>query len=157
MSFSRTRSDPDLDFIELYNHGNVPVDISGCFLTDARNTNKFVIPPSTILVPRSFVSFDQRQLGFALSAGGETIYFRNPSSSRVLDAVRFGPQAKGISWGRFPDGAPTFSELTLPTPGTNNGPLLLRDVVINETHVPPRFPAAAMTSLSNFTTRGRTR
>jgi hypothetical protein len=70
--------DPDLDFIELYNHSNQSADISGCYLTDARNTNKFTIPAGTILPPRGFVSFNQNQLGFSLSSGGETIYFRNP-------------------------------------------------------------------------------
>ncbi len=81
--------DPQVDYVELYNHSNVPVDISGCYLTDARTTNKFTIPAGTVLAPGSFVSFDQNELGFALSAGGETIYFRNPSNTRVLDAVRY--------------------------------------------------------------------
>jgi hypothetical protein len=123
---------PALDFIELYNHGNQQVDISGCFLSDARNTNKFTIPPNTVLPPRGFIAFDQNQLGFALSSGGERIFFRNPSNTRVLDAVRFEAQANGVSSGRYPDGAPSCSELATPTPGTNNSPLLLRDLVINE-------------------------
>ncbi|MCI0746497.1 MAG: lamin tail domain-containing protein [Verrucomicrobia subdivision 3 bacterium] len=124
--------EPQLDFIELYNHGTIEVDISGCFLSDARNTNKFTVPPGTILPPRGFVSFNQDQLGFALSSSGENIYFRNAADSRVLDAVRFEAQANGVSSGRFPDGAPRFSELASPTEGTNNSPLLQRDVVINE-------------------------
>src|SRR5262249_48636374 len=35
---------PDYDYIELYNHANQPVDISGCILTDDAATNKFIIP-----------------------------------------------------------------------------------------------------------------
>src|SRR6185436_13740256 len=81
---------------------------------------------------RGFVSYNQNQLGFSLSSGGETIYFRNAANTRVLDAVRFGPQANGVSTGRYPDGAPTFSELVSRTPGTNNAALLIRDIVINE-------------------------
>jgi len=123
---------PALDFIELYNHGNQPADISGCFLSDARNTNKFTIPANTVLPPRGFISFDQNQLGFALSSGGERIYFRNGANSNVLDAVRFEAQANGVSSGRSPDGSPVFSELAAPTPGTNNSALLLGDLVINE-------------------------
>jgi len=124
--------DPEPDFIELYNHGNQAVDISGCFLSDARNTNKFTIPPNTILSPRGFIAFDQSQLGFSLGSGGERIYFRNGVNSNVLDAVRFEAQANGVSSGRYPDGAPGFSELTARTPGTNNAALLIRDIVINE-------------------------
>ena len=123
---------PDVDFIELYNHGNQPADISGCYLSDARNTNKFTIPAGTILPSRGFVSFDQSQLGFALSSGGERIIFRNAANTRVLDAVSFGAQANGVSSGRSPDGAPGFTELATKTPGTSNGALLIRDVVINE-------------------------
>jgi hypothetical protein len=123
---------PALDFIELYNHGNQPADISGCFLSDDRNTNKFTIPPNTILPPRAFISFDQAQLGFALSSGGERIYFRNAANTRVLDAVRFQAQANGVSSGRFPDGAPGFTELAARTPGAANAALLTRNIVINE-------------------------
>ncbi len=123
---------PDLDFIELYNHGNQPVDISGCFLSDARNTNKFAIPANTILPPRGFVSYNENQLGFSLSSAGERIFFRNAANTRVLDAVRFEAQANGVSTGRSPDGAPGFSELAAKTPGTSNSVLLLRDLVINE-------------------------
>ncbi len=43
-----------------------------------------------------------------------------------------GPQANGVSSGRFPDGAPTFSELATPTPGASNSAFLVRDLVINE-------------------------
>lgn len=123
---------PELDYIELYNSSGQPVDISGCYLTDDRNTNKFTIPATTILAPRGFIQFNQNQLGFALSSTGERLYFRNPSNTRVLDAVRFEAQGTGISSGRYPDGSPGFSGLASKTPGAANGPLLLRPVVINE-------------------------
>src|SRR5207247_889949 len=64
--------DPVLDYIELYNHGNQAVDISLCILTDDAKTNKFVMSTNTWIQPRSFVVFDQAQLGFSLSAAGET-------------------------------------------------------------------------------------
>src|SRR5262249_21406463 len=124
--------DPQLDFIELYNHSAQAADISGCYLSDARNTNKFRIPPNTVLPSRGFISFDQNQLGFALTASGERIYFRNAANTRVLDAVRFDAQAKGVSSGRYPDGAPGFTELMAPTPGTTNAAFFRHDIVINE-------------------------
>ena len=43
----------------------------------------------TLLPPRGFVVFYETNLGFALSAGGEDIYFRNAAQTRVIDAVRF--------------------------------------------------------------------
>ncbi|MCX6903790.1 MAG: lamin tail domain-containing protein, partial [Verrucomicrobia bacterium] len=123
---------PDLDFIELYNHGAQPVDLSGYFLTDDPSINKCRIPDGTIIPARGFVSFDETQLGFGLAAGGEQIFFINPTQTRILDAVAFEAQALGVSSGRFPDGAPQFYPLTARTPGTNNSAILIRDVVINE-------------------------
>ena len=124
--------DPELDFIELYNHGTQPVDISDCWLTDDREINRFAIPAGTVLPPRGFISFDQNELAFSLSADGERIFFRNPDATRVIDAVRFDAQANGVSMGRYPDGAPSFSRLATKTPGSTNSPLLISDVVINE-------------------------
>lgn len=123
---------PDLDFIELYNHSAEALDISGCSLSDDPDTNKFIVPPMTILPPRGFAVFYETNLNFALGADGETIYFRNAAHTRVLDAVRFDAQAAGVSFGRAPDGAPELRALASPTPGTTNTAFRRSAVVINE-------------------------
>ena len=119
-------------FIELYNHATNSVDVSGCILTDDLTTNKFVIPGGTVIGPAGFVAFTQAQFGFTLNGAGETLYFINPDSSRVLDSVQFGAQADGVSYGRWPDGANDFYALTSRTPGTNNSTIVIGDIVINE-------------------------
>jgi hypothetical protein len=119
-------------FVELYNHSTQSVDLSGCILTDDPATNKFVIPTGTIIGPAGFVSFSQQQLGFVLNGAGETLYFIKPDGSRVLDAVKFEAQADGVSYGRWPDGANDFYALQQRTPGTNNSPIIIGTVVINE-------------------------
>jgi hypothetical protein len=119
-------------FIELYDHSTNSVDVSGCILTDDPTTNKFVIPAGTVIGPAGFVSFTQSQFGFTLNGQGETLYFIKPDGSRVLDAVQFGAQADGVSYGRWPDGANDFYAFTSNTPGTNNSPILIGDIVINE-------------------------
>jgi hypothetical protein len=91
-----------------------------------------MIPNGTAIPPKGFVLFNQNQLGFALSAAGETIYLRSPNNDRVIDAHRFQGQANGVATGRYPDGAAQFHELLSNTPGHPNGPLFIRDVVINE-------------------------
>ena len=123
---------PDYDYIELYNHSAQPADISGCTLSDDPVTNKFVIPPGTILPPRGFVVYSETNMNFALSAAGETIYFKNAAHTRVLDAVRFEGQENGVATGRCPDGGDQFYRLAAKTPGTTNAPILVSDVVINE-------------------------
>ena len=119
-------------FIELYNHSTNSVDISGCILTDDSTTNKFVIPSGTVIGPAGFVSFTKSQFGFTLNGAGETLYFIKPDNSRILDAVQFGGQANGVSFGRWPDGANDFYSFATNTPGTNNSAILIGDIVINE-------------------------
>src|SRR5262249_52660050 len=86
----------------------------------------------TLIQAGGFVAFDQNQLGFSLSAAGETIYFKNPDQSRVLDALRFEGQENRVSFGRFPDGAEEFYRLAARTPGAPNSGILVHDIVINE-------------------------
>ncbi|MEO6033657.1 MAG: lamin tail domain-containing protein, partial [Verrucomicrobiota bacterium] len=124
--------DPVFDFVELYNHSTNAVNLSGCWLSDNPDTNKFRIPEGTILGARQRVAFDQNQMGFSLSADGDDVFFVNSNQTRVIDAVRFTGQRNGVSLGRYPDGAPTFHELSARTPGAANAPLLLGDIVINE-------------------------
>lgn len=123
---------PALDFIEFYNGGPWPADLSGCWLTDEASTNKFRIPEGTRLEPQGLVAFDESQLGFALSADGETIFLINSNQTRVIDAIRFAGQALGVSSGRHPDGSLNVQPLKAPTAGTNNAAPWLSEVVINE-------------------------
>ncbi len=129
--------DPELDYVELYNHSNDTLDISGCILTDDASTNRFVVPAGTSIPPRGFVVFTQTTLGFALSAEGETLYLYSPGRARVLDAVRFEGQENGVSTGRWPDGAEAFYRLLAKTPGTNNAGIRRGNIVINEIHYHP--------------------
>ena len=123
---------PQLDTIELYNHSNASVDLSGCILTDDPSTNKFRFPPDTSLAAGGFLACDENLLGFRLDAAGETIYFKDAADARILDAVRFGGQENGVSTGRSPDGSPTFRRLSRPTLGAANAPWRSEDVVLNE-------------------------
>lgn len=120
------------DFVELYNHSAAAIDLSGAWLSDSAVTNKFRLPAGTVIPAAGYLSFDQTRLGFGLSSAGETVYFTAPDQSRVIDAVRFGSQAAGQSFGRFPDGAARRRGLTTPTPGRPNARPQPGDVVINE-------------------------
>ena len=119
-------------FVELYNHSNLTNDLSGCILTDDAATNKFFVPPGTLIAPGGFVAFNRNQLGFSLNGSGGTLYFIKPDRTRILDAVQFEPQTDGISFGRSPDGAADFYPLAANTPGTGNSAIWLGDIVINE-------------------------
>jgi hypothetical protein len=118
-------------YVKLYNHSLQTVDLSGCILTDDAATNQFVIPSGTTIGPAGFISFDA-SLGFALNPAGDTIYFIKPDRSRVLDAMQFEGQADGVSFGRWPDGANDFYPLQSLSPDTNNSPIIIGNIAINE-------------------------
>ena len=131
-------TDPGLlDYIELFNNSIAPVDLSGCWLSDDPNTNKFRIPDGTHLDGRGFIAFDETTLGFSLQADGETLYLVNPAQTRVLNAVRYSGQASGVASGRFPDGAPEFRSLSARTLGTTNVAPAQSPIVINEIYYHP--------------------
>lgn len=127
----RNHSDPD-DWIELYNHSNNPVDLSGAWLSDDPLTNKFRIPNGTTIPARGFLSWNQNQLGFELFAGGETIFFWNADQSRVIDVIDFRGQSNNVTSGRFPDGGPLIYGLRSDTRGAPNARPMRYPVVINE-------------------------
>jgi hypothetical protein len=123
---------PARDFVELYNHSEQPLDVSGCVLTDEPSLAKYLLAAGTTIGARGFLVFDDAALGFALNAAGETIYLLTPDRRRVIDAVRFDAQAQGVASGRSPDGAVRISELASPTPEAANAAPLQRPIVINE-------------------------
>ena len=123
---------PQLDTVELYNGGTQPADLSGCTLTDDVRTNRFRIPPGTVLPPGGFLVLDETTLGFRLSAAGETVWLMSSNGVRILDAVRFAGQENGVALGRTPDGAAGWRRLESFTPGKANASRRLEDVVLNE-------------------------
>jgi hypothetical protein len=123
---------PDLDFIELFNRSTGVVDLSDWILTDNLHTNRFRIPPGTLLQPGTAIAFDETVLGFRLSAAGETLHLLSADASRVIDIVRFAGQENGVASGRHPNGANAIRRLAAPTPGSPNAPLRAEDIVINE-------------------------
>lgn len=130
--------DPNVDFIELYNHSGQTVDLSGVWLSDTPDANLFQIPAGTEIAPGGFIVFDQTELGFALAAAGEGIYLVTQDNTRVIDAIAFDAQFGGISMGRYPDGASEFTLLDEQTPGASNtgvdlyaSPVIINEVMFN--------------------------
>ncbi len=123
---------PQVDYVELFNTTESAIDLSGAWLSDDAGTNKFQIANGTTIPARGFLSFDQNELGFALSADGEQIFLVNSNQTRVIDAIVFRGQENGVSEGRYPDGAPGFQRLSSVTEGAANTAPRPSEVVINE-------------------------
>lgn len=128
---------PLVDFVELHNRTRSEVNLSGCVLTDNFSTNRYRFPAGSTIPARGFLALDETQLGFRLSAAGETVYLVSSNGLRVLDAVRTGGQENGVSSGRVPDGSSDWRRLASRTPGVANGAWRVEDVVINEINYHP--------------------
>jgi hypothetical protein len=122
-------------FVELFNHGGQPVDLSGCGIQVGDlpgDMAEALLPAGVMLAPGERRAFTAADLQLAFPQAGGVLLLSNPQGSRVIDAIRFGPQARGRSHGRFPDGSERWMELLDPGPGLRNTNGYVRPVVINE-------------------------
>lgn len=111
---------PD-DWIEIYNRGTQPFDLTGCFLSDERNQNTKWTFPKKILEPGEYLVIYEDELKFGLSSDGDdVIMLTSADSTTGLDFYDFDKQTADISEGRLPDGANTWKFFDKPTKGTMN-------------------------------------
>ncbi len=136
LASNRSLADPQGgfdDWIELYNLGNTPVDVGGMYLTDDPSApTKWQIPmgrvAQTTIPPHGYllVWADKDTVdpglhaAFSLDAGGEELTLLEADGATIIDSISFGEQRAGVSYGRFPDGADTWSLLEPPTAGARN-------------------------------------
>lgn len=120
------------DWLEIYNPGSVPVDMSGMYLTDNLGfPTQYQIPAGVSIGPGGYLVFwcdsesneGALHTNFNLARTGEDIGLFDTAANGFaqIDAFTYGTQTTDISSGRFPDGAgaPTVSFAT-PTPGAPN-------------------------------------
>jgi hypothetical protein len=123
--------DPDFfnfpAWVELYNSGDTPADISGYYLSDlASNPTLWAIPANTIIPAKSYLVIwcDNENVGlhsvFSLDADGEEVLLSDPSAN-VIDQIAYPKQpATNIAFGRLTDGGSEITFLVDPTPGAPN-------------------------------------
>jgi len=122
--------DPDYfnfsGWVELYNSGSSPVDISGYYLSDDESdVDDWQIPAGTSIPAGGYLIIwcDKENIGlhtnFALDPDGEDIILANPSEV-IVDQIKFPKQYTNVSYGRIGNGS-NIGYLTSPTfSATNN-------------------------------------
>ncbi|HVR76183.1 MAG TPA: CotH kinase family protein [Planctomycetota bacterium] len=124
------------EFIEVYNPGDLPVDIEGMFLSDSsRNPTRWRIPAGNVIPPKGFAVFyaDGSHRGnhtsFKLSNSGEFLglFGRMEEGNLLTDSIVFRGLRTGESWGASPDGSRNFRAWKDPTPGRRNMPKIPED------------------------------
>lgn len=160
------------DWIELYNRGDVAVDIGGCFLSDERDVpNKYMIPEGTVLEADSYIVFHEVDMLFGFGSTGEVALFTAIDGENGLDFYDFGDQEMDISEGRTPNGVGTWGFFEDPTPGAANpgeesgvenpipGTLKITGIVPNpfnpRTEIRFSLPTAEEVSVQVFDVTGR--
>ncbi|KAA3610820.1 MAG: hypothetical protein DWQ01_07890 [Planctomycetota bacterium] len=125
------------DWIELFNPGPAPVDLSGWFLTDDQSDlQQWAFPAGTSLAPQAFlvvfasdkdraVAGQELHTNFKLRADGEYLALIKADGIQIASeyAPEFPQQYSDVSFGyAFQAGPPEHSYFPVPTPGEANGP-----------------------------------
>lgn len=119
------------DWIEIYNNGDVAVQLNNYYLSDDSTLLTKWQFPQYLLQTGEFVQIwasDKNQVAtngeihtnFKISAGGEDIFLTRVSDNFIIDQVDAYAIPTDNSYGRVPDGAETWQIFTSPTPDSSN-------------------------------------
>lgn len=119
-----------VDWIEIYNEGDVPVNLGDVYITDDfSDPQKWRLPGHANIEARGFYTVwadgesRDEHASFKLSESGEEIGLFAPDGT-VIDTMSFGSQSDNVSFGRFPDGGNLwcyYSDPTQNAPNTGGG------------------------------------
>ena len=114
------------DWVELYNSSTAAIDISGYKIYDAGGYGatkpKKLFPAGSIIAPSGFLVIvvdDTATSGFGLSNSGEKVWLEN-ASGIVIDTITYAAHTAVQSYGRIPNGGPTWQLLNTITKNASN-------------------------------------
>ncbi|MHC4889962.1 MAG: LamG-like jellyroll fold domain-containing protein, partial [Planctomycetota bacterium] len=133
------------DWLEIYNTGNVAVDIGGMYITDnLSNPTKCRIPDDspndTTISPYGHLVIwadedsedGPLHVEFKLSSGGDEIGLFDTDGNTLVDSIIFDDQVADISYGRYPDSGDMWRFMGFPTPEAQNNAGYLGQVADTE-------------------------
>jgi hypothetical protein len=105
------------DWIELYNMGTSPIDISNYIIKDNDDSRNARIPAGTIVPAGGFYVVEEALMGFGLGAGDAARIY-DPNGA-LLDSYVWTAHA-AVTYGRCPDGTGAFVDNGVSTKGAAN-------------------------------------
>jgi hypothetical protein len=144
-----------VDWIELYNSTNDPIDIGGLFFTDNFDTprlsqipenqpTKTTIPPKGYLVvwPDSRPDLGPLHVNFQLAGAGEMIgvYQELDGELLTIESITYPAQRSDVSYGRAPDGSRNWNFFSSPTPMAPNPAVGIDDYELSKENLITVFP-----------------
>ena len=157
-----------LDAVELYNPGEVPIDLAGWFLSDdPLEPTKYGIPPNTVIAAKGYrvlteVDFNPAPVsgtGFAFSAYGDQVYlFSGDSQSQLTGyghGFLFGAASAGATFGRLliSTGEDRFPLQPTGTLGSVNSGPHVGPVILTEIQYHPDATDEEFIELKNLTSQ----
>ncbi|MSU62135.1 MAG: hypothetical protein EXS31_07030 [Pedosphaera sp.] len=130
--FLALSGDGESRFVELFNYSESALSLAALALTDDPAINKFHFAATATIAAGGHISIAQENLGFAINPKGGLLLLREAVGGRIIDAIRYPDQARGLAFGRTPDGAAEFSPLDAPSPGESNSLRRESNVILNE-------------------------
>ncbi|HAK94749.1 MAG TPA: hypothetical protein DCM87_07025 [Planctomycetes bacterium] len=131
-------------WIELFNPGLAPWDLSGYRLTTtARDTRFFALPEGAVVAPGGFAVIERADFGAPIPSAGAVI-LADPEGIILVDAREYDvdPASGGVA-ARYPDGRGGLAVVLAPTKGIPNEAPPAWGIVINEImYHPAALPGA---------------
>lgn len=106
------------DWVELYNTGDAPVDISGFTLSDTVNNDKYTFPAGSVLEAGAYLVLPcaDNFTGFALSGTTEEQLVLKTGDGRIVELIQTAP----VDAGSLSLCQGTWEAVDIPTPGFEN-------------------------------------
>jgi hypothetical protein len=139
------------EWIELYNSGDSPVDLSGWQIAHTANGGgAFIIPPGTIIAPRGYRVFFRAQTGLALADTNDVVQLIHPNGA-LADATNHAALKENQVYARSVDGTGTWVPECVATPNAANCPVVAAGNFFRE-HIasPARFNLNLAVLVTNF-------
>lgn len=107
-------------FVEIYNPGASPVDLTGWYLSDSPgNLSKYQIPAGTTVPASGLVVINYTDAGLNPEAD-TVIYLTEPDGTTIANAIDAPVPLDGRSLGRKGDGSSSWFLFSQPSPGAPN-------------------------------------
>lgn len=106
------------DWVELFNSGTTPVDLSGYVFTDGSQGNTYRIPSGSVISPGGFFVLEEAAFGFGLGSNDSAFLFR-PDGTTLVTSYTWSNHALA-TYGACPDGSGALSSNATSTKGAPN-------------------------------------
>jgi len=91
------KGDEEKEFIELYNGGNVPVDLQWWSLQDESKSGSYTFEKSKKILPGQYLFIERKEFTFALNNTEETVRLVDPHG-KMVDTIAYEKTKEGTSW-----------------------------------------------------------